>query len=143
MKLASNAILEKHANLKLIGNSVAKVRGPMRAMPNTAVKPRGPLKALPNQGPLSVFKRLQSHSESNTSMADDEDLALYDEYLLSSLMLVNVQKNCKEAIKAANKELVDLCVASEQIRGQVSVFSKRDFKLNLKVLKEKIQPSKI
>ena len=45
----------------------------------------------------TVTKRLQMNSGSSTdSFVCEEDLELYDEYLLSELMLANVKKNCQE-----------------------------------------------
>ena len=47
-------------------------------------------------------------------------MALYDEYLLSKLMLLNVQQNCQAAKKAANKDVLNLLTAIEDIRQEVS-----------------------
>ena len=49
-------------------------------------------------------------------------MALYDEYLLSKLMLLNVQQNCREAKKAANKDVMNMLTAIEDIRSEVSMY---------------------
>ena len=53
----------------------------------------------------------------------DEGMALYDEYLLSKLMLLNVQQNCREAKKAANKDVLNMLTAIEDIRSEVSIYN--------------------
>ena len=53
----------------------------------------------------------------------DEGMALYDEYLLSELMLLNVQQNCREAKKAANKDVLSMLTAIEDIRSEVSIYN--------------------
>ena len=83
---------------------------------------RGPLKALPNAlDPIkSVTKRLQlSSTSSNTSGISGEEQALYDEYLLSTLMMVNVKQNCTEAKNQAEKELCAMWNALTEISDQV------------------------
>ena len=50
-------------------------------------------------------------------------MALYDEYLLSKLMLLNVQQNCREAKKAANKDVLNMLTAIEDIRSEVSIYN--------------------
>lgn len=109
------------------------VRGPLKAMPQTAIKPtreRDP----PMTATKSVFKRLQpsnTSSSSNTSMVEDEGMALYDEYLLSKLMLLNVQQNCREAKKAANKDVLNMLTAIEDIRSEVVAQEKANEELKV------------
>ena len=76
---------------------------------------RGPLKSLPNQGHLSN----SSMSSSNSFMEPDESQALYDEYLLSTLTMVNVKKNNEEAKKQANKEIRQLWASVDSMRADL------------------------
>ena len=113
---------EPKTNLKLrtaVKKTIA--RGPLKAISQTAVKP---LKDNPTT--KSVFKRLQSSNTSigsnNSSwMEDDEGTALYDEYLLSKLMALNVKQNCEEAKQSANKDILELWTAIEKIRAEVCI----------------------
>ena len=54
-------------------------------------------------------------------MEDDEGTALYDEYLLSKLMALNVKQNCEEAKQSANKDILELWTAIEKIRAEVCI----------------------
>ena len=96
-------------------------RGPLKAISQTAMKP-----IKDNPTTKSVFKRLQSSNTSigsnNSSwMEDDEGTALYDEYLLSKLMALNVKQNCEEAKQSANKDILELWTAIEKIRAEVCI----------------------
>lgn len=94
---------------------------------NVAKTTRGPLKALPNANASTVpMRRLQLSSvgsvgsTSNTSMMSDEDQSLYDDYLLSALMVHNVKKNCAEGKAEANRDLWALWSAIDGIEKEVS-----------------------
>ena len=110
-------LAEPMTNMKL-KTTVKKnlVRGPLKAMPSTTVKPiKNP--------PKSVFKKLQASNTSTCSSNDEEDegMALYDEYLLSKLMSLNVKQNCQEAKRSANKNILDLASSIQHIRSEVNL----------------------
>lgn len=126
----------------------------------TAVKTikRGPLKALPSQmKPLKPYDHdkntfirgptrslvgklmLSSQSSSDSSRSEDSQAkaeydALYDEYLLSELILCNVKKNCHGAKQQMNKEVMDLWSGLERLRTQV--LEKERLLLELKQLNQ-------
>merc|ERR1712029_565766 len=82
---------------------------------------RGPLKSLPNQGHLS-----NSSMSSNSFLEQDESQALYDEYLLSTLMMVNVKENAK---KQANKEVRQLWTSVDSMRTELLATQKSNLEL--------------
>ena len=90
---------------------------------------RGPLRSLPNQGHVS-----NSSMNSNSLFESDESQDLYDEYLLSSLMLVNVKKNNELAKKQANKEIRQLWTAVDSARSELLATKKSN--LEMKTLLE-------
>ena len=85
---------------------------------------RGPLKSLPNQGHLS-----NSSMSSNSFLEQDESQALYDEYLLSTLMMVNVKENVKNAKKQANKEVRQLWTSVDSMRTELLATQKSNLEL--------------
>ena len=111
------------------------VRGPLKAMPSTAVKQ--PQKS--SEAVRSVFKRIHQNSNvssnsSNNSLngdVDDKNMALYDEYLCTKLMLLNVKQNHKEAKKAANKDILDLWTGIEQVRSEIVAQEKANEELKV------------
>jgi len=108
-------------------------RGPLKALPNM---PRGIQTTCKKPGfmprdvettskkpgfPGTVTKSLQMNSASSSnSFLCEEDLELYDEYLLSELMLANVKKNCRDGRDQANKDLSQLWTSLESIRNEVT-----------------------
>ena len=85
---------------------------------------RGPLKSLPNQGHLS-----NSSMSSNSFLEPDESQVLYDEYLLSTLMMVNVKENVKHAKKQANKEVRQLWASVDSMRTELLATQKSNLEL--------------
>ena len=124
VKVARKKLEEPKTDLK-IRTAVKKPmpRGPLKAISQTAVKPT---KAKKDNPRAMVFKRLQSSNTSNnssmTDSEDDEFTALYDEYLLTKLMALNVKQNCEEAKRSANKDIMDLWTAIENIRAEVCIY---------------------
>ena len=53
-------------------------------------------------GTVTKRSQLSSVSSASNSFACEDDLALYDEYLLSELMLANVKKNCQDGKDQGN-----------------------------------------
>merc|ERR1719350_847865 len=88
---------------------------PGRGVETTTKKP-----GFPGTGTVTKRLQLSSASSASNSFACEEDLALYDEYLLSELMLANVKKNCQDGKDQAKKDLSQLWSALESIRDEVT-----------------------
>ena len=57
-------------------------------------------------GTVTKRSQLSSVSSASNSFACEDDLALYDEYLLSELMLANVKKNCQDGKDQGNQKSI-------------------------------------
>jgi len=124
--------MKPNVELKLKTAVKTGARGPLKALPNMprgvqttckkpGMMPRGVETTTKKAGfPGTVTIRLQMNSGSSTdSFVCEEDLELYDEYLLSELMLANVKKNCQEGRDQANKDLKQLWTSLESIGNEV------------------------
>ena len=78
---------------------------------------------------------------SNSFFDQDESQALYDEYLLSTLMMVNVKENIKAAKKQANKEIKQLWTAVDSARAELLATQKANLEMEtlLEFQKETIE----
>ena len=66
---------------------------------------------------------------SNSFLEPDESQVLYDEYLLSTLMMVNVKENVKHAKKQANKEVRQLWASVDSMRTELLATQKSNLEL--------------
>ena len=99
MKATTKTAMKPSRDLKLRTAVKPGARGPLKALPN--MPPRGIETTVKKSGlPGTVTKRLlmtaSSSASASNSFSCEEDQALYDEYLLSELMLLNVRKNCQD-----------------------------------------------
>lgn len=134
MTTTAKTAMKPNKELKLRTAAKAVIRGPLKALPNM---PRGvetttKKSVFPGRGVETTTKKpgflgtvtkrsqLSSVSSASNSFACEDDLALYDEYLLSELMLANIKKNCQDGRDQAKKDLSQLWSALESIRDEVT-----------------------
>merc|ERR1711862_296829 len=121
MKTTAKTAIKPNKDLKLRTAAKTVMRGPLKALPNM---PRGGTETTTKKPaiPGTVSKRLQisSGSSASNSFSCEEDQALYDEFLLSELMLANIKKNCQDGKEQAKNDLSQLWTALESIRNEVT-----------------------
>lgn len=130
MTTTAKTAMKPNKELKLRTAAKAVIRGPLKALPN--MPPTTKKSGFPGRGVETTTKKpgilgtvtkrsqLSSVSSASNSFACEDDLALYDEYLLSELMLANVKKNCQDGKDQAKKDLSQLWSALESIREEVT-----------------------
>jgi len=130
MTTTAKTAMKPNKELKLRTAAKAVIRGPLKALPN--MPPTTKKSGFPGRGVETTTKKpgilgtvtkrsqLSSVSSASNSFACEDDLALYDEYLLSELMLANVKKNCQDGKDQAKKDLSQLWSALESIRDEVT-----------------------
>jgi len=130
MITTAKTAMKPNKELKLRTAAKAVIRGPLKALPN--MPPTTKKSGFPGRGVETTTKKpgilgtvtkrsqLSSVSSASNSFACEDDLALYDEYLLSELMLANVKKNCQDGKDQAKKDLSQLWSALESIRDEVT-----------------------
>jgi len=130
MITTAKTAMKPNKELKLRTAAKAVIRGPLKALPN--MPPTTKKSGFPGRGVETTTKKpgilgtvtkrsqLSSVSSASNSFACEDDLALYDEYLLSELMLANVKKNCQDGKDQAKKDLSQLWSALESIREEVT-----------------------